>query len=133
MVVLLKFSSITQDFWSSARVTFELLVTTLTRALAQFGWAASSRKSPGHTKLLFNNYRGHVLLGTFNAAESFFVAFPRFVPQHNPVSELCNQFLRPHGFCADMHCPNQINLINHRWTPTYVKKHLKDDQETEPR
>jgi hypothetical protein len=31
--------------------------------------------------------------------------FPRFVPRHNPVSELYGQFLWPHGliFCSDMH------------------------------
>ncbi len=44
-----------------------------------------------------------VFLGNFSAAE-FFVAFLRFVPRYNPVSELCRQFLWPQlGFRSDMH------------------------------
>lgn len=39
--------------------------------------------------------------GTFNPAD-IFVAFLRFVPQTNPVSELYRQFLWL-GFCSDMH------------------------------
>lgn len=37
-----------------------------------------------------------VLLGTFNATD-LFVVFPRSVPPHKPVSELCGTFLWPHG------------------------------------
>ena len=44
-----------------------------------------------------------VLLGTF-IAEDVFVAFPRSVAQHNPVSELCRQFLQPHGLVFALIC-----------------------------
>jgi hypothetical protein len=32
------------------------------------------------------------------------VPFPRSVPQHNPVSELYGQFLRPHGLVFALIC-----------------------------
>ena len=55
---------------------------------AQFGWAASSRKSPGCSKLLpFKNYGGHCALGNIQYSRNIFVAFPRSVPRHSPVSE----------------------------------------------
>ncbi|CAB1456163.1 unnamed protein product [Pleuronectes platessa] len=38
-----------------------------------------------------------LLLGNFNAAETFFAAFPRSVLRFRPVSELCRQLLPPHG------------------------------------
>ena len=37
-------------------------------------------------------------------AECFFVAFPRSVPQHNPVSELCRQFFQTHGLAFALIC-----------------------------
>ena len=62
--------------------------------IAQFGWTASSRKT---LQALFTNClknsEGHRNL----QCSSFFLAFPRPVPWHNPVSELCKQFLWPHG------------------------------------
>ena len=62
--------------------------------IAQFGQAASSRKSPGCSKLLpFKNYGGHCALGNLQCSRIFF-SLPRSVPQHNPVSELCRQFLQ---------------------------------------
>jgi hypothetical protein len=32
------------------------------------------------------------------------VPFPRYVPWHNPVSELYRQFLRPHGLAFALAC-----------------------------
>jgi hypothetical protein len=56
-----------------------------------------------------------LFLGTFNAAKKKLVPFPRSVPQHNPVSELYGQFLRPPGFASAVTCTvncgtNQLNL-----------------------
>jgi hypothetical protein len=45
--------------------------------IAQFGLAASSRKSLGGSKLLpFKNDGGHCVLGTFNDAETFWYPSP---------------------------------------------------------
>ena len=56
-----------EELWSYVRVTIGFLVTSLTKALppiAQFGKAASSRKSLGGSKLLpFKNDWGHCVLG----------------------------------------------------------------------
>ena len=70
--------------------------------IAQFGRVASSRKSPGCSKRLpFKNYGDHCAL------EKKCFALPRSVPQHNPVSELCRQFLQLYGFKI---MSNQFNL-----------------------
>ena len=62
--------------------------------IAQFGLEASSRKSFGSSKLLpFKNYGGHCALGNLQYSIVLSVAFSRSVPRHNPVSELCRQFL----------------------------------------
>lgn len=58
--------------------------------LAQFGWAAISRK---RVLVVLNFFHvrimeAAVLLGTFSEAD-FFISFPRSVPRHNPASELC--------------------------------------------
>lgn len=50
---------------------------------------ASSRKSPGCFKNVII-MEATVHLGTFCTAEIFFVAFPRSVSQHNPVSDFFN-------------------------------------------
>ena len=68
MVFLLEgFPISTEELWSSVRVTIGFLVTSLTKALlpiAQFGRAASSRKSLGGSKLgPFKNYGSHCVLG----------------------------------------------------------------------
>ena len=55
------------------------------------------------SKLHLTIMEATVLLGTFNAAESF-CSLPRSVPQHNPVSELCRQFLWPHGLVFVLIC-----------------------------
>ena len=63
--------------------------------------------------------------------QNYFVALPRSVPQHNPVSELCRQFLRPHCLVFALSCeawcvPFKIisNQLNDRWTPikVYISK-----------
>ena len=57
--------------------------------IAQFGWAASSRKSLGGTKLLtFKNDGGHCALGDLQCCRNVLVPFPISEPRHNPVSEL---------------------------------------------
>ena len=82
-----------------------------------------------------------VLLGTFNAAD-FFVAFSRSVPRHNPVSELCRQFLRPHGLVFALICivscetlyrqmyafPNHIQSIEFTTGGLQSRCRNKDDQ-----
>ena len=96
-----------QDFWSSARVTIRFLVTSLTKALLpqllKFGWTASSKKRTGCSKLLqFKN--GQCALVNPQYSRIISVAFRRSVPQLNPVSALCRQFLRPHGLVFALIC-----------------------------
>ena len=62
--------------------------------IAQFGRAASSRKSLVGSKLLpFKNAGGHEVLGDLQCCRNCLVPFPRSVPRHNPVSELYGKFL----------------------------------------
>ena len=61
--------------------------------IAQFGQVASSRKSPVPNFFYLRIMEDTVLLGTLYAAELFFLAFPRSVPRHNPVSEHCSHCL----------------------------------------
>ena len=73
--------------------------------IAQFGRAASSRKSLGGSKLLpFKNDGGHCVLGDLQCCRNVLVPFPRSVPRHNPVSELYGQFLQPHGLVFALTC-----------------------------
>ena len=93
MVVLLEVSPIfTQDLWSSAKVTSRFLVSFLTKALLSRLLSLARQPALGRVRVV--------------------VAFPRSVPQHNPVTELCRQFLRPHGlnFSSDMH--HQIDVTS---------------------
>jgi hypothetical protein len=101
--------------------------------IAQFGRAASSRKSLGGSKLIpFKNDGGHCVLGDIPCCRHFLVPFPKSVPRHNPVSELYGHLLQPHGWvfaltcsqmwdliltgvCLSKSCP--INWNNHKWTP----------------
>ena len=72
---------------------------------AQFGCAASSRKSLGGSKLLpFKNYGAHCVLGDHQCCQHFLVPFRRSVPRHNLVSELYRQFLGPHGLVFALTC-----------------------------
>ena len=66
---------------------------------------ASSCKSLGSAKLLpFKNDEGHFVLGGLQCCRQFLVPFPRYMPRHNPVSELYGQFLRPHGLVFALTC-----------------------------
>ena len=66
--------------------------------IAQFGRAASSRKSLGGSKLLpFKNDGDHCVLVDLQCCIHLLVPFPRFVPRHNSVSKLSGQILQPHG------------------------------------
>ena len=97
MVVLLEVSPIsTQDLCSSTRVTIGFLVTSLTEA--------SSRKSPGLKLCPFKNYWRPLCSWEPSMQQNSFVAFPRFVPRPNPVSELHSQFLQPHGLVFALIC-----------------------------
>ena len=109
MVVLLKgFPSFTPELWSSFRdhrVLGHLPDQCPSPPIAQFGRAASSRKSIGGSKLLpFKNDGGHCVLGDLQCCQNVLVPFPRTVPRHNLVSELYGQFLRPHGLVFALTC-----------------------------
>ena len=80
-------STSTQHLCRSTRVTIRFLVTSW-----QFGRAASSKKNQ------FKNYGGHCALGNLQCSNIVLVAFPRSVPPHNPVFELCT------ALCA-LPCP----------------------------
>ena len=104
--------------------------------IAQFGRAASYRKSLGGSKLLpFKNDGSHCVLGDLQCCQNVLVPFPRSVPLHNPVSELYGQFLQPHGLvfaltyivnCGTLHVYRQIYSVPFKniqcafqnlWTP----------------
>ena len=73
--------------------------------IAQFGQAASSRKSLGVSKLFqFKNDGGLCVHGGLQCYRNVFVPFPKSVPRHNAVSALCGQFLRPHGLDSALTC-----------------------------
>ena len=85
-------------FQSDHRVLGHLFDQGPSSPIAQFGRAASSRKSLGGSKLLpFQNDGGHCVLGDHQYGRNVLVPFPRSVPQDYPVSELYGQFLQPHG------------------------------------
>ena len=78
MVVLLEGSPFsTEELWSSVRVTLGFFVTSLIKAPnAQFGRAASSRKSRGGSKLIqFKNDGGFCVLGDLQCCRHFLVPF----------------------------------------------------------
>lgn len=102
IIVLLELSPIsTQDRWSLANY---LVLGHLSHQgpVALFGQIASSRKSPGHPKLLsFKNYRGHCTLVNIKCSRNVLWV----VPRHNAVSELRVISLTSWlDFCSDMHC-----------------------------
>ena len=82
MVVLLDGSPI------STEVLGHLIDQGFSHTIAQFGQAASCRKSLGGSKLLPFNNGGHCVLGNLQCYRNVFVPFPRSVPRHSPVSEL---------------------------------------------
>ena len=80
--------------------------------IAQFGWAASSRKSLGSFNLLpFKNDGGHCVFGDLQCCRNVLVPFPRYVSRHNPVSELYGQFLRPHGMVFALHALSTVGPL----------------------
>ena len=67
--------------------------------IARCGWAAISRMSPGCSKLLpLKIYRGHCSLGNLYC-NRLFVAFPRSVLQHIPLSCLWGLEALPSTSC----------------------------------
>ena len=73
--------------------------------IAQWGRAASSRKSLGSSKLF------HLRMEATNLQWSIhlLVPFSRSVPRHNPVLELYGQFLCPHSLVFALTC-----IVNYR-------------------
>ena len=74
MVVLLEGSPIsTEELWSDHQILGHLPDRGPSLPIAQFGWAASSRKSLGGSKLLsLKNDGGHCVLGDLQCCISFF-------------------------------------------------------------
>jgi hypothetical protein len=73
--------------------------------IAQFGRTATSRKSLGGYKLLpFKKDGRHCVLGDLQCCRYVLVPCPRSVPQHTPVSEICTQYLQPHGLVFTLTC-----------------------------
>ena len=99
MVVLLEGLSIsTEELWMSVRVTIGSLLTSLTKALLPRLLSLAGRPALGRVLVVPNFFQLRmmetpVFLGIVNAAEMFWLPFPRSVPRHNPVSELYEQFL----------------------------------------
>lgn len=144
MVVPLEVSPIsTQDLWSSTRVTTGFLVTSLTRALLPRLLSLARWTALGRVLIVPNFFHlrimeATVLLKTFDAAKCVLMLgfFPGPMPPHNPVSELCRQFLQPYGLVFTLICivscqtlyrqvcafVNHVQSINidHRWTPIKV-------------
>ena len=106
MVVLLEGSPIsTEELCQSYhRVLGHLPVQGPSPPIAQFGQAASSRKSLGGFKLPFKNDGGQCVLGDLQRCRNFLAPFPRTGPQQNPVSGLYRQFLRPYGLVSALTC-----------------------------
>ena len=109
MVVLLEGSPIsTEELWSSVRVTIELLVTFLTKALIPRMLSLARWPALGRVLVVLNLFHlwmeATVFLGTYQCCRIILVPFPRHVPRHNPVSKLYGQFLRPHGLVFALTC-----------------------------
>ena len=86
--------------------------------IAQFGWAASSRKSLGGSELLpFKNDGGHCVLGDLQCCRHFLVPLPKFVPRHSLGSELYGQVLRIQTLCYETQNWAQVHpvSIGHPW------------------
>ena len=86
MVVLLEGSPIfTEELWSYVRVTIGFLVTSLTKALQARLLSLAGRPALGRVLVVPNFFHlrmmeATVFLGTFHAADIFFVPFLRSVP-----------------------------------------------------
>ena len=87
-------------------MTIGFMVTSLTMALvprfAQFGQAASSRKSIGVPN--FHLRMEAIEFLDLQCSKTVLGPFPRSVPQHNPVSVLYGQFHRTHGLVFALTC-----------------------------
>ena len=102
--------------------------------IAQFGQAASSRKSLGGSKHLpFKNDGGHCVLGDLQCCRNQICASTQSYLGALQTIPLTSWL----GFCSGMHCQLwdliqtgvcPINLIYHWWTQIKLQKHLKDDQ-----
>ena len=100
MVVLLEGSPIsTEELWSSVRVTIGFLVASLTKALLPRLLSLAWRPALGRVLVVPNFFHLRMMEATvfLVTCRHVLVPFPRSVPQHNPVSELIEQFLRPHS------------------------------------
>jgi hypothetical protein len=133
MVVLLEGSP--QRNSGALSVTIGFLVTSLTNALlpliAQFGQAASSRKSLSGSKCFpFKDDGGHCVLGGLQCCRNCLVPFLRSVPRHNLVLALYGQFLQPHCLVFALTCTvncgtfyRQDNIFKGTHTPINLIYH----------
>ena len=82
--------------------------------IAQFGWAASSRKSLGASKLLpFKNDEVRCICGDVQCCRNVLLPFPRSVPWHNPLlwyALLTVVLYLYRWVCAFQIMSNQLNL-----------------------
>lgn len=82
------------DWWSVAVMFLLLEVCLISTRLQEQSWLFQ-------TSSIQDLWRPLYSWKHLNAAEMFFVAFPRSVPQHSPVTELCRQLF---GCCSNTHC-----------------------------
>jgi hypothetical protein len=103
-----RFFQLYRGLWSSVRVTTGFLVTSLTKALfprlLSLAWWPALGSLGGSKLLPFKIDGGHCVLGDLQCCRNVLVPFPRFVPWHNPVSELYGKFLWPHGLVFALTC-----------------------------
>ena len=95
-----KFSPISKkDLWSSARVIIGFLVTSLNKVLLSQLLSLAGWPALGRVLVVPNFFHLRIMECSWEPSSRIicFVAFPRSVPWHNPVSKLCRQFLRPHS------------------------------------
>ena len=84
--------------------------------IAQFGWAASFRKSLGGSKLLpFKTDGGHCVLGDLQCCKNVLIPFPDLcLDTILSVSSLSKQFLRPHGLVFAPTCTVNCGTISNK-------------------
>jgi hypothetical protein len=88
--------------------------------IAQFGRAASSRKSLAGSKLLpFKNDGGHCVVGDLQGCRHFLAPFPRSVPQHNPRGSTDNSFDLMAWFLL-WHALSTVGPYIDRWVPFQI-------------
>ena len=112
---------------NSIRVNIRFLVTTLTKALLPRVFSLAGRPALGRVLVVPNFFHlrmmegGHCVLGDLQCCINVLVPFPRCVPRHNPVSELYEQFLWPHGLVFALTCTVNCGIIDRCAFPSHVQ------------